>query len=47
MSCGFWAHCAKHCDLPCDHNEWCPGYPVRRSRRVAAWLRRIANRLED
>lgn len=27
-TCGFWAHCAHHCDLPCDHDEWCPDYPA-------------------
>ena len=25
MSCdGLWRHCARKCDLTCDHNEWCP-----------------------
>lgn len=25
--CGYWAHCAYHCDLTCDHDEWCPDGP--------------------
>lgn len=46
-SCGFWAHCAHHCDLPCEHNKWCAGFPVRRTRRLSALLRRLADRLEN